>query len=81
VVDRAGGRRALRLMSGIAAAVLGLSVLATGQAGADQPKPTPGPGISPSATSSNDEITDMVMDAIEQNGSAAATSEVPAPPG
>jgi hypothetical protein len=49
---------------------------ATGQAAADQPTPTP------ASTSSNDEIADMVMDAIEQDrGTDPTAGEVPAPSG
>jgi hypothetical protein len=79
VVDRSGGRGTLWLTSWIAAVLLVFSVVAAGQAAADKPKPTP----SPANTSSTDEITDMVMAAIEQNGGAAPTTDdaVPPPPG
>jgi hypothetical protein len=78
VVHTSGVRSQLWLTSGIAAVLVGLSIGTTGQAAADQPKPTP----SPANTSSTDEIADMVMDAIEQDdGTAPTASGVPAPSG
>ena len=63
------------LLSAAAGAVIGLSAFAIGTAGADPtPPPVPGP-----TTSSSDDLTDMVMDAIQQGGPAAPTT-TPVPP-
>jgi hypothetical protein len=60
-----------------ALAAIGLSVFAIGPAGAE-PTQTPAPGP---ATSSSDDLTDMVMDVIENGGVAApTTTPAPAPP-
>lgn len=61
------------LVAGSAAVVLGL-------AGAAHAAPTPAPAPGPPATSSTDEITDMVMGAIARSG-APSTTPAPAPPG
>jgi hypothetical protein len=64
------------LLSAAAGAVIGLSAFAIGTAGADPTlPPAPGP-----TTSSSDDLTDMVMDAIEQGGPAAPTTTPVAPP-
>ena len=64
------------LLSAATGAVIGLSAFAIGTAGADPiPPPAPGP-----TTSSSDDLTDMVMDAIEQGGPAAPTTTPVAPP-
>ena len=61
-----------------ASAVIALSAAAIGSAGA-QPTQPPAPG--PGPTSTSDELTDMVMDAIEHGDVAAPTTTlVPAPP-
>jgi hypothetical protein len=58
-------------------AVIGLSAFEIGTASAE-PTSAPAPGPT---TSSSDELTDMVMDAIRPGGSAApTTTPVPAPP-
>ena len=64
------------LLSAAAGAVVGLSAFALGTASAD-PTPPPAPGPT---TSSSDDLTDMVMDAIEQGGPAAPTTTPVAPP-
>ena len=65
-----------RLLSALVGAVIGLSAFAIGTAGADPiPPPAPGP-----TTSSSDDLTDMVMDAIQHSGPAApTTTPVPSP--
>jgi len=64
------------LLSAAAGAVIGLLAFAIGTASADPiPPPAPGP-----TTSSSDDLTDMVMDAIEQGGPAAPTTTPVAPP-
>ena len=62
-----------------AGAVIALSTVAIGSAGA-QPTQPPAPG--PGHTSTSDELTDMVMDAIEHGDATAptTTTAVPAPP-
>jgi hypothetical protein len=61
----------------LAGAMIGLSVFAIGTARAE---PTP-PPTNPGATSSSDELADMVLDAIQHGGPAApTTTPVPAPP-
>jgi hypothetical protein len=59
------------LLSAAAGAVIGLSAFAIGTAIAD---PTPPPA------SSSDDLTDMVMDAIQHGGPAAPTTTPVAPP-
>jgi hypothetical protein len=63
------------LLSAAAGAVIGLSAFAIGTASAD-PTPPPAPGPT---TSSSDDLTDMVMDAIQHGGPAAPTT-TPVPP-
>jgi hypothetical protein len=66
------------LLSAVAGAVIGLSAFAIGTAGAEPTQP-PAPG--PGATSTPDELADMVMDVIQQGGPVApTTTPVPAPP-
>jgi hypothetical protein len=66
------------LLPAVAGAVIGLSAMAIGTAGAD---PTQPPAPSPATTSSSDELADMVMDVIQHGGPAApTTTPVPAPP-
>lgn len=66
------------LLFAVAGAVIGLSAFAIGTASAD---PTQPPAPAPSTTSTSDELTDMVMDAIQHGGPAApSTTPVPAPP-
>jgi hypothetical protein len=69
-------RVAMRLVLAGAALVIGISTASVGIAGAEPSSPAPGP----TTTSSDDELTDMVMDAV-QNGAAApsTTPAVPAP--
>jgi hypothetical protein len=64
------------LLSAVSGAVIGLSAFAIGTASAEPTQlPTPGPG----ATSTPDELADMVMDVIQQGGPAApTTTPVPA---
>jgi hypothetical protein len=65
------------LLSAVAGVVIGLSAFAIGTASA-VPTPSPAPGPT---TSSSDELTDMVMDAIQPGRPAApTTTPVPAPP-
>ena len=64
------------LLSTVAGAAIGLSAFAIGTASAE---PAPLPAPSPT-TSSSDELTDMVMDAIQHDGPAPTTTPVPAPP-
>lgn len=60
---------------GIAAVLLGFSAFTgTAMAHADEPAP-----VTPTNTSSSDELADMVMDAIENGAAAPSTSKVPAP--
>ena len=65
------------VLAPLAGAAIGLSVFAIGTASAE-PTQTPAPGP---ASSTSDDLADMVMDVIEQ-GSAAAptTATVPMPP-
>lgn len=61
-----------------AGAVIALSTVAIGSAGA---QPTQPPAPRPGPTSTSDELTDMVMDAIEHGDAAVpTTTAVPAPP-
>ncbi|MCV7227772.1 hypothetical protein [Mycolicibacterium komossense] len=73
--ESVGKRRA----AGIAIALLAFWAGSGGQAFADEPTPTPAPA--PAATSSTDELTDMVMDALGGGAIAPAAGSVPAPPG
>jgi hypothetical protein len=67
-----------RVVAGVAGAAIGLSAFAIGTASADPTQP-PAPG--PPATSTSDELADMVMDAIQHGGPATPTTTVvPAPP-
>ena len=64
------------LLSAVAGAVIGFSAFAIGVASADPTAP-PAPGPT---TSSSDDLTDMVMDAIQHSGPAApTTTPVPSP--
>ena len=65
------------VLAALAGAAIGLSVLTIGTASAE-PTQTPAPGP---ATSTSDDLADMVMDVIE-HGSADAptTTAAPAPP-
>jgi hypothetical protein len=65
------GRNRAGLAFGVVALLAGLSVSATGPASGEEPTPAPAPAL----TSTPDELTDMVMAAIEQ-GSAP---ELPVP--
>lgn len=60
----------------LAGAMIGLSVFAIGTASAEPSQP-PAPG--PGATSTPDELADMVMDVIQHDGPAAPTT-TPVPP-
>ena len=61
----------------LAGVMIGLSVFAIGTARAEPTPPPPNPG----ATSTSDELADMVLDAIQHGGPAApTTTPVPAPP-
>lgn len=64
-----------RLLVSAGAVLVGLSGLAGGIAQADPPPPAP----APAPGSTNDDLTDMVMAAIE-HGPAPTTTPVP-PPG
>jgi hypothetical protein len=66
----------MRLLLSAVAVLIGVSGLAGGvaQAQPSTPAPPPVPG------STNDDLADMVMDAIE-HGSAPTTTPVPPPPG
>jgi len=66
------------VLSAVAGAVIGLSMFVIGTASAEPTQPpVPGPG----ATSTSDELADMVMDVIQHGGPAApTTTPVPAPP-
>ena len=64
------------VLTAVAGILAGASVFAVGPASA-QPAPPPGP-IQPGSTS--DELADMVMDVIEDGGSAVpTTTPLPAP--
>ena len=60
----------------IVALLIGLSAATAGIALAEPPSPAP----VPSTTSSDDELTDMVMDAIQQGVAAPSTTPVAPPP-
>jgi nitrous oxide reductase accessory protein NosL len=62
----------------LAIVLIGVSILTAGTANAE-PTQVPAPG--PAATSTSDELVDMVMDVIEHGGPAApTTTPAPAPP-
>lgn len=64
------------LLAVVAGVAIGLSAFAMSTASAE---PAPPPAPSPT-TSSSDELTDMVMDAIQHDGPVApVTTPVPAP--
>jgi hypothetical protein len=58
------------------AVLIGLSVSSIGAAQADPATPAPGP----TTTSTDDELVDMVLEAIQHGGAAPTTTPVPAPP-
>ena len=65
------------MLAALAGAAIGLSVFANGIAGAE-PTQTPAPGP---ATSTSDDLADMVMDVIEHGSDAApTTTAAPTPP-
>ncbi len=65
------------MLAAMACAVLGLFTIGTANA-----EPTQPPAPEPAATSTSDELADMVMDVIERGGGTApTTTPVPAPPG
>jgi hypothetical protein len=71
----------MRLKSFVSVAVLaGFWILSVGSAGAEPTTPTPPPSIAPAPTSSTDELTDMVMDALEGGPSGPSTAPLPLPP-
>ena len=59
----------IRGVLAVAAVVLGLAAASVGVAQAEPTNPPPGP----SATSTDDELVDMVMDAISHGDTAPAT--------
>jgi hypothetical protein len=66
------------VLAAVAGASIGLSAFVIGAAGAE---PTQAPAPGPAATSTSDELADMVMDVIQHGGPAApTTTPVPAPP-
>ena len=70
------GIRLRQAVIAVTAAVLFGALVPTGVAAAAPPSPTPAPA--PPGSSSTDEITDMVMDAIERQ--ASPNPPLPAPP-
>jgi hypothetical protein len=66
----------MRWMLAVACAAVGIAAFAIGTASAEPTQP-PAPGP---ASSSSDELADMVMDAIQHGGGAPTTTPVPAPP-
>ena len=62
----------------VVAVLIGISALSLGTAAAE-PLSTPVPPPLAAATSSTDDLTDMVLDAI-QHGAAPTTTQVPGPP-
>lgn len=70
----------MRRWSRQAGLIVGSAAVVLGLAGAAQAAPTPTPAPGPPATSSTDELTDMVMGAIA-HPAAPTTTPVPAPPG
>ena len=67
-----------RVWLSVAAVLIGISALSLGTAAAEPPT-TPVPPSPAADTSSTDDLTDMVLDAI-QHGAAPTTTPVPAPP-
>jgi hypothetical protein len=66
----------MRLLVSAVLVSIGLTGLAGGVAAAEPPSPAP----TPPATSTDDELADMVMDAIANGPAAPITTPVPAPP-
>jgi hypothetical protein len=66
----------MRLLVSAVVVLIGLTGLAGGVAAAEPSSPAP----APPGTSTEDELTDMVMDAIEHGPAAPITTPVPAPP-
>ena len=66
----------MRLLVSAVLVLIGLTGLAGGVAAAEPSSPPP----APPGTSTEDELTDMVMDAIEHGPAAPITTPVPAPP-
>ena len=64
------------VVSAVTGALIGFAVFAVGTANAD---PAP-PGPTTTATSTSDDLADMVMEVIDQ-GAAPTATPVPAPPG
>jgi hypothetical protein len=79
--DARGGmtKAAMRwVLPTLAGALIVLSAFGLRTAGAE---PTQAPAPGPAATSTSDELADMVMDVIQHGGPAAPTTNpVPAPP-
>jgi hypothetical protein len=66
----------MRLLVSAVVVLIGLMGLAGGVAVAEPSSPAP----APPATSTDDELADMVMDAIANGPAAPTTTPVPAPP-
>jgi hypothetical protein len=66
----------VRILLAVLAVLVGLSVGSLGVAQADPSTPSPGP----STTSTDDELTDMVLDALAHGSAAPTTTPAPAPP-
>lgn len=65
----------MRLLVRVVMVLIGLAGLAGGTAGAQPTTPAPAPSVSTS-----DELTDMVMDALQPGAGAPTTTPVAPPP-
>lgn len=66
----------MRVFLSAVAVLIGLTTASIGVASAEPSSPPPGP----TTTSTDDELVDMVMDAIEHGDPAPVTTPAPPPP-
>jgi hypothetical protein len=66
----------MRMVLATVALLMGISAASAGLAAAEPTSPAPGP----TTTSTDDELTDMVMDAISHGAAAPSTTPATAPP-